>query len=103
MLNEEISSLVGGLSSSSNSSLSAFARMEQKVEALEAEADAAGQMGVSPRSNASRDLQNGPWSADLQPCASHGRTGADGSLSVVNLTTLVTHLDELCSALHLDT
>ena len=48
MLNEEISSLVGGLSSSSNSSLSAFARMEQKVEALEAEADAAGQMGVSP-------------------------------------------------------
>ncbi len=48
MLNEEISSLVGGLRSSSNSSLSAFARMEQKVEALEAEADAAGQMGVSP-------------------------------------------------------
>lgn len=46
MLNEEISSLVGGLRSSSNSSLSAFARMEQKVEALEAEADAAGQMGV---------------------------------------------------------
>ncbi|CAL5229326.1 g12632 [Coccomyxa viridis] len=46
MLNEEISSLVGGLRSSSNSSLSAFARMEQKVEALEAEADAAGQMGM---------------------------------------------------------
>ena len=46
MLNEEISSLVGGLSSSSNSSLSAFSRMEQKVEALEAEAEAAGQMGV---------------------------------------------------------
>ena len=48
MLNEEISSLVGGLRSSSNSSLSAFARMEQKVEALEAEAEAAGQLGVRP-------------------------------------------------------
>ena len=48
MLNEEISSLVGGLRSSSNSSLSAFARMEQKIEALEAEAEAAGQMGVRP-------------------------------------------------------
>ena len=56
MLNEEISSLVGGLRSSSNSSLSAFARMEQKVEALEAEADAAGQMGVSPCCTASPDL-----------------------------------------------
>ena len=48
MLNEEISSLVGGLMSSSNSSLSAFARMEQKVEALEAEAEAAGQLEVRP-------------------------------------------------------
>ena len=47
MLNEEISSLVGGLRSSSNTSLSAFARMEQKVEALEAEAEVAGQLGVS--------------------------------------------------------
>lgn len=46
MLNEEISSLIGGLRSSSNSSLAAFARMEQKVEALEAEAEAAGQLGV---------------------------------------------------------
>ena len=46
MLNEEISSLVGGLRSSSNSSLAAFARMEQKVEALEAEAEAAGQLRV---------------------------------------------------------
>ena len=55
MLNEEISSLVGGLRSSSNSSLSAFARMEQKVEALEAEADAAGQMGVSSRCTPSHD------------------------------------------------
>ena len=56
MLNEEISSLVGGLRSSSNSSLSAFARMEQKVEALEAEADAAGQMGASLRCTPSHDL-----------------------------------------------
>ena len=47
MLNEEISSLVGGLRSSSDTSLSAFARMEQRVEALEAEADIAGQSGVS--------------------------------------------------------
>jgi phage shock protein A len=46
MLNEEIAGLVGGLRSSSNSSLAAFRRMEQKVEELEAEADAAGQMGV---------------------------------------------------------
>ena len=46
MLNEEITSLIGGLRSSSNSSLAAFARMEQKVEALEAEAEAAGQLGV---------------------------------------------------------
>ena len=49
MLNEEISSLVGGLRSSSDTSLSAFARMEQKVEALEAEAEVAGQLGVSER------------------------------------------------------
>ena len=47
MLNEEISSLVGGLRSSSNSSLSAFARMEQKVEALEAEAEAADSWGCA--------------------------------------------------------
>ncbi|CAK0787115.1 hypothetical protein CVIRNUC_010331 [Coccomyxa viridis] len=46
MLNEEISSLVGGLRSSSDTSLSAFARMEQRVEALEAEADIAGQSGM---------------------------------------------------------
>ncbi|CAL8465047.1 g4582 [Coccomyxa elongata] len=45
MLNEEIAGLVGGLRSSSNSSVAAFARMEQKVEQLEAEADAAGQLG----------------------------------------------------------
>lgn len=47
MLNEEIAGLVGGLRSSSNSSLSAFRRMEAKVEELEAEAEAAGQLGVS--------------------------------------------------------
>ena len=47
MLNEEIASLVGGLRSSSDTSLSAFARMEQRVEALEAEAEIAGQAGVS--------------------------------------------------------
>ena len=47
MLNEEISSLVGGLRSSSDTGLSAFARMEQKVQALEAEAEAAGQIGVN--------------------------------------------------------
>ena len=46
MLNDEINSLVGGLRSSSNSSVAAFARVEAKVEALEAEADAAGQLGV---------------------------------------------------------
>lgn len=46
MLNEEIAGLVGGLRSSSNSSVAAFARMEQKVEQLEAEAAAAGQLGV---------------------------------------------------------
>lgn len=46
MLNEEISGLVGGLRSSSNSSVAAFARMEQKVEQLEAEAESAGQLGV---------------------------------------------------------
>ena len=46
MLNDEINSLVGGLRSSSNSSVAAFARMEAKVEALEAEAEAAGQLGV---------------------------------------------------------
>ncbi|KAK9917357.1 hypothetical protein WJX75_003500 [Coccomyxa subellipsoidea] len=45
MLNEEISGLVGGLRSSSNSSVAAFARMEQKVEQLEAEAESAGQLG----------------------------------------------------------
>ena len=46
MLNEEIGALVGGLRSSSNSSVAAFSRMEARVEALEAEAEAAGQLGV---------------------------------------------------------
>ena len=46
MLNDEIAGLVGGLRSSSNSSVAAFARMEQKVEQLEAEAESAGQLGV---------------------------------------------------------
>ena len=44
MLNEEIGALVGGLRSSSDSSLQAFARMEERVLALEAEADASSQL-----------------------------------------------------------
>ena len=62
MLNEEISSLVGGLRSSSDTSLSAFARMEQRVEALEAEAEVAGQSGVSEQ-----------ISPDCRNCSSHHR------------------------------
>lgn len=68
MLNEEISSLVGGLRSSSNSSLSAFARMEQKVEALEAEADAAGQMGVRPCCTPLHDLLGASRYSERGPC-----------------------------------
>lgn len=69
MLNEEISSLVGGLRSSSDSSLSAFARMEQKVEALEAEAEAAGQMGVSPCCIPMHDFSVGSQTAQIKPKA----------------------------------
>ena len=51
MLNEEIAGLVGGLRSTSGSSLAAFSRMEEKVLALEAEAEASSQLGgVRPRS-----------------------------------------------------
>ena len=45
MLNEEIAGLVGGLRSTSGSSLAAFSRMEEKVLALEAEAEASSQLG----------------------------------------------------------
>ena len=49
MLNEEISGLVSGLRSTSGSSLAAFSRMEERVLALEAEAEASSQLGgVSP-------------------------------------------------------
>ncbi|KAL3155964.1 hypothetical protein ABBQ32_012958 [Trebouxia sp. C0010 RCD-2024] len=44
-LNESIVSMVSGLKSSTSGSLAAFERMEQKVVAMEAEADAVGQLG----------------------------------------------------------
>ena len=51
MLNEEIAGLVGGLRSTSGSSLAAFSRMEERVLALEAEAEASSQLGgVRPAS-----------------------------------------------------
>jgi len=53
MLNEEIAGLVGGLRSS-KTSVAAFARLEQKVEQLEAEAEAAGQLGVCHTSHDSQ-------------------------------------------------
>ncbi|KAL0038022.1 hypothetical protein WJX79_009815 [Trebouxia sp. C0005] len=46
-LNESITSMVSGLKSSTSGSLAAFERMEQKVVAMEAEADAVGQLGGS--------------------------------------------------------
>lgn len=52
MLNEEVAGLVSGLRSSSNSSLAAFSRMEERVLALEAEAEASTQLGgVRPDHN----------------------------------------------------
>ena len=45
MLNEEIAGLVSGLRSTSGSSLSAFSRMEERVLAMEAEAEASSQLG----------------------------------------------------------
>lgn len=44
-LNESITSMVSGLKSSTSGSLAAFERMEQKVVAMEAEADAVAQLG----------------------------------------------------------
>lgn len=46
-LNESITSMVTGLKSSTSGSLAAFERMEQRVVAMEAEADAVGQLGAS--------------------------------------------------------
>ncbi|KAL0046759.1 hypothetical protein WJX82_009334 [Trebouxia sp. C0006] len=46
-LNESITSMVTGLKSSTSGSLAAFERLEQKVVAMEAEADAVGQLGGS--------------------------------------------------------
>lgn len=58
MLNEEIAGLVGGLRSS-KTSVAAFTRLEQKVEQLEAEAEAAGQLGVCHTSkNSQKHLQS---------------------------------------------
>ncbi|KAK9826835.1 hypothetical protein WJX81_005598 [Elliptochloris bilobata] len=45
MLNEEIAGLVSGLRSTSGSSLAAFSRVEERVLALEAEAEASSQLG----------------------------------------------------------
>ncbi len=45
MLNEEVAGLVSGLRSTSGSSLAAFGRMEERVLALEAEAEASSQLG----------------------------------------------------------
>ena len=49
MVNEQLGGLLSGLRSSTNSSLAAFAAMEEKVMALEAESEAtmqASQVGV---------------------------------------------------------
>jgi len=45
MLNEEVAGLVSGLRSTSGSSLAAFGRMEERVLAMEAEAEASSQLG----------------------------------------------------------
>lgn len=47
MVNEQLSGMLGGLRSSTNSSLAAFAAMEEKVMALEAEAEGAAMVRVS--------------------------------------------------------
>ena len=45
-LNQSINGLVNGLQSAGKDGLAAFTRMEEKVMAMEAEAEAAGQVGV---------------------------------------------------------
>lgn len=47
MVNEQLSGMLGGLRSSTNSSLAAFAAMEEKVMSLEAEAEGAAMVRAS--------------------------------------------------------
>ena len=49
MVNEQMGGLLSGLRSSTNSSLAAFAAMEEKVMALEAEAEGATMVRYTPR------------------------------------------------------
>ena len=48
MVNEQLSDMLGGLRSSSTSSMAAFAAMEEKVVALEAEAEGAAMVCFAP-------------------------------------------------------
>lgn len=48
MVNEQLGGMLSGLRSSTNSSLAAFAAMEEKVMALEAEAEGAAMVRPNP-------------------------------------------------------
>ena len=48
MVNEQLSGMLSGLRSSTDSSMAAFAKMEEKVMALEAEAEGAAMVRLLP-------------------------------------------------------